>query len=59
VQNGFSDGTWVEVTGTITKGDYHGSIPVIEITEMTVCNKPIDEYVYPPDDTYIQTTALF
>lgn len=55
----FSDGTWVNITGTITKGDYHGDIPVIEIKEMKACDKPSDEYVYPPDDTYIPTSALF
>lgn len=55
----FSDNTWVNITGKITKGDYHGDIPVIEITEMKACNKPTDEYVYPPDDTFIPTSALF
>lgn len=55
----FSDGAWVEITGKITKGDYHGDIPVIEIEEMKSCNKPVDEYVYPPDDMYIPTSALF
>lgn len=55
----FSDSTWVKITGKITKGDYHGEIPVIEINEMEKCDKPQDEYVYPPDDTFIPTSALF
>lgn len=55
----FSDNTWVNITGKITKGDYHGDIPVIEITEMKACNKPADEFVYPPEDTFIPTSALF
>lgn len=55
----FSDNTWVNITGKITKGDYHGDIPVIEIKEMKACSKPADEYVYPPDDTFIPTNALF
>lgn len=55
----FSDNTWVNITGKITKGDYHGDIPVIEVTEMKACDKPVDENVYPPDDTYIPTSALF
>lgn len=55
----FSDNTWVNITGKITKGDYHGDIPIIEITEMKACDKPVDEYVYPPDDTFIPTSALF
>ncbi len=28
----FKDNTWVDITGEIEKGDYHGSIPVIKIT---------------------------
>ena len=25
----YKDGCWVEIEGTITKGEYHGEIPVI------------------------------
>lgn len=28
----FKDGTWVEVTGEITKGDYHGDMPIVKVT---------------------------
>jgi len=53
------DGTWVDVTGTITKGDYHGEIPIIKITEMHIVDKPANnEFVYPPDDSYIPTSAI-
>lgn len=55
----FSDGTWVNITGKIKKGNYHGEIPVIEITKIEKIEKPSDEYVYPPDDFYIPTSALF
>ena len=55
----FSDNTWVDITGKITKGNYHGDIPIIEITDINECSKPTDEYVYPPDDTYIPTSSLF
>lgn len=54
----FKDGTWVNITGTITKGDYHGSIPVIKVKEITEIETPSDEYVYPPDDFYIPTSGL-
>ena len=57
--NNFNDGVWVEITGSITKGNYHGDIPIIEIEEMKSCDKPSDEYVSPPDDMYIPTNALF
>ena len=55
----FQDGSWVNITGKITKGDYHGEIPLIEIIEMNSCDKPKDEFVSPPDDTYIPTSVLF
>ena len=53
----FEDGTWVNVTGEITKGDYHGDMPIILVTELNKCDKPTDEYVYPPDDDYIPTSS--
>lgn len=51
----YKDGCWVEVEGTITKGEYHGEVPLIKITAIKEVNTPSDEYVYPPDDTYIPT----
>ena len=56
----FQDGIWIEAEGTITKGKYHGSyMPILEITYIKEINKPNDEYVYPPDENYIPTSALF
>lgn len=55
--NQYKDGCWVEVEGTITKGDYHGTIPVIEIQNIKEVNTPSEEYVYPPDKNYIPTSA--
>ncbi len=55
----YNDKTWVEITGTITKGNYHGEIPVIKIKEINTIDKPSDEFVYPPDDFYIPTSALY
>lgn len=54
----FEDGTWVELTGKITKGDYHGDMPIIKVTEMKRVDKPNDEFVYPPDESYIPTSGL-
>ena len=54
----YADGTWVNITGTITKGNYHGEIPVIEIQNITQIEKPQDEYVYPPDDYYVPTSTV-
>lgn len=55
----FADNTWVEITGEITKGNYHGEIPVIKIIQINKTTKPDDEYVYPPDDSYIPTAVIF
>ena len=54
--NKYSDGAWVEVEGTITKGSYHGDIPVIEIDKIKQVDTPSDEYVYPPSETYVPTS---
>lgn len=55
----FEENTWVNITGKIIRGNYHGEIPVIEVTKIEKVEKPSDEYVYPPDDFYIPTSALF
>ena len=54
----YTDGTWVNITGKIIKGYYHGEIPVIDIEEIKNIEKPSDEFVYPPDDCYIPTSAI-
>lgn len=54
----FEDNTWIEIEGEVTKGNYHGEIPVIEVTKIKQIDKPNDEYVYPPDDSYIPTSSI-
>ena len=55
----YETNTWVEITGTITKGDYYGEIPVVEIEEMKQIDKPNgDEYVYPPDSSFVTTSTV-
>ncbi len=55
----FDDGIWVEVIGTITKGKYHNQdIPIIKITSLNKISKPEEEFVLPPQDTYIPTSAI-
>ncbi len=53
----YLDGAWVEAEGIITKGDYHGEIPVVEIKDIKEVKTPSEEYVYPPDETYVPTSA--
>ena len=55
----FEDNTWVQVTGEIYKGDYHGDMPIIKVTDIKTVDKPSqEEYVYPPDDSYIPTSGI-
>ena len=55
----FEDGTWVDVVGEITKGDFNGDIAIVKVTSMNKVDKPEDQFVSPPDDTYIPTSAMF
>lgn len=55
----FADGTWVEITGEISKGNYHGEIPIVKITKINKIEKPSDEYAFPPDATYIPTGVIY
>lgn len=54
----FEDNTWVELTGEIIKGDYHGDMPIVKVTKITKTDRPNEEYVYPPDESYIPTTGI-
>ncbi len=51
----FKDGAWVEAEGVIEKGYYHGDIPVIKVNCLKETNVPKDEFVYPPDDSYVDS----
>lgn len=54
-----SPDSWVEITGEITKGTYHNEeIPIIKITSLNSVPCPNDEFVYPPDNSYIKTNGL-
>lgn len=55
----FSDGTWIEITATITKGHYHGEIPLLEVTKISQAQEPENPTVCPPKDTYIPTAVIF
>jgi putative membrane protein len=45
----FENNTWVEITGTIRKGDYFGEIPVIKVESIRKVTTPDDVYVFPPE----------
>ncbi len=57
--NEYLNNEWVEITGKITKGNYHGEIPEIQIKEIKKIDKPKSNiYVYPPDSTYVPTVNM-
>lgn len=55
----YADGCWVEITGEISKGNYHGDMPIIKVTKIKQIEKPSDEFAYPPDATYIPTGIIY
>ncbi len=55
----FKNGTWVNISGKIIKGYYHDEIPVIDINTIEETTKPEEEYVYPPNASYIPTSVIF
>lgn len=54
----YETNTWVEITGTITKGKYREEIPIIQVTEIKKINKPDECFVYPPDESFVPTANL-
>lgn len=58
IANKYKDNTWVEITGTITKGNYNEEIPIIEVENINEIATPTEEYVYPPDSSFITTSTV-
>ena len=54
----YEDNCWIEIEGEITKGDYHGEMPIIQIEKIQKIEKPSEEYVYPPDDSFVTTSTV-
>lgn len=54
------DNAWISIEGTIKKSTYHNEdMPILEITKIEELKEiPENEYVSPPDDNYIPTSAL-
>ena len=40
------------------KGDYHGDMTIVKVTKINKTDKPNEEYVYPPDESYIPTAGI-
>lgn len=55
----FENGTWINITGTIQKGEYYGEIPIIEISEIKETEESEDALVNPPSDSYVPTSVIY
>lgn len=55
----YEDGAWVDITGEIVKGDFDGDIALLKVISIKRTEKPDDEFVNVPDDTYIPTANMF
>lgn len=53
----YTENSWVKITGTIKKGYYKGEIPIVKINKIELTEKPKDELVQLPDDTYVPTSV--
>lgn len=53
--NNLKNSSWVEIEGIIVKGNYHGDMPIIKVSNIKEVDAPTNEFVYPPDDTYVST----
>ena len=54
----YANNEWVELEGEITKGDYHGDMPIIKVTYINRIDVPNEEIVYPPDSSFVQTSTV-
>ena len=54
----FEDSAWVQIEGEITLGNYYGDMPILKILKIEKIDKPSDEYVYPPDDSFVPTSTV-
>ena len=58
--NKFSNGEWVNITGTIEMGKYHNEqIPFIKVIELKKTSEPDNSFVMPPSNDYVPTSGIF
>ena len=53
----YEENSWVEIVGKIEKGNYHGEIPILKIKKIKKIERPKEDLVPPPDNTYIPTSS--
>lgn len=56
----FETYTWVNITGEITKGSFNNTdMPVLKITHIEKINKPSNDTVQMPDDSFVPTCVIY
>lgn len=55
----FTDGTWVNITGSIEMGKYHNEqIPFIKVTDIKEAEEIENSEVMPPSNDYVPTSGM-
>ena len=44
------DYSWIEISGTIVKGNYYGELPILKANEIKETQTPEEEFVHEPTD---------
>ena len=45
----YDTGTWINISGTIERGNYNSELPIIKVNDIKAVSSPKDEFVYLPD----------
>ena len=56
----FENYAWINITGEITKGSFNKiDMPVLKITKIDKTNKPANDTVPMPDDSFVPTCVIY
>lgn len=56
----FETSTWVNITGEITKGTFNNTdMPLLKIINIEKINKPSNDTVQMPDDSFVPTCVIY
>ena len=45
----YDTGTWINISGTIERGNYNSELPIIKVNDIKAVSSPKDEFVYLQD----------
>ena len=56
----FENYTWINISGEITKGSFNNAeMPILKITKIEKINKPSNDTVPMPDDSFVPTCVIY